>query len=558
MKIILKIVSFLMSLILSNQSVVPIREREVLYGSVGALRGGREETTETFQGLSLHDEEQTLKDRCIACLQATQKIVEDPKTDYLSLMGSTIAIIAAAVLVSPLLNEYADSCAKELNTFSANLTSCGEPYTGKIQKNLWLLGVGSGVFGYTLEKLLTDKTNSHPAINDLGKQIDFYRTKYAYELHLFTGYLFNGLWLSTNSSRSWEIYLHCQVAGMTLAMGMLGMYLRFQQMELLELLDKPSEELTKEIKPLMFEDYWKSLLFSGAAATACIGLIPSPNYPGTYTEEARIARELLFMFAMRFPALIGASWIKNHEQETNVLNYLSAGLDFSPTLLAAIGSMIYSSTADENVKILGMLFFGAAHGVKDAYYQCPYISLPPEIQVNPDDPYYKQGINLVEKYGPSLCLAALSLSAPFTKFLDCFDVSTYDCPVSFELSKNYINIDGKGVGFMLGVGWINYHALQYFHRMSQQQMETIGGVYKHIQDKHQFDMLSLIPYAMVNSGRYISDFDAYASYNPYPLLFLIGWTFGTYKLQVRDPKNDAFRPVFTDISIVSRLFKGFE
>jgi hypothetical protein len=82
-------------------------------------------------------------------------------------------------------------------------------------------------------------------------------------------------------------------------------------------------------------------------------------------------------------------------------------------------------------------------------------------------------------------------------------------------------------------------------------LKRISETYLFCSDKYQFDLLSMMPYVLVNSGEYIPDYSSYACYNPTLLLMLLGLTMANYNEKIFSARQDPFRPAFTDVSAAS-------
>lgn len=492
-------------------------------------------------------------------------------------LGGAAATTISAVLITPVLQDYTENCVDQLNSFSG-IDHCRKPYSDSLAVNTWNIALCCGVLGYILQRTIEQKKrlieqtpneNQHEDENILEKIKRYTRhvqDNYSYEISLGLGYLYNGLWLNTCSVPSWNQYFKDQTAAIGLAAGCLGMYARIQYIFLKEHMLQHEQSQQIAAFRAHCKDHWKTLSLSGTTVVV-IALSATEQLPLS-SQANQIALEISVMLLAR-PfgrgiAFLGRYWQamplqpcpKKLVQLLNTMVHLH-------TCMVGLGYYLYLFYPDQARILSGLSLVGFAEGAKDGCYQAMerVLKFHPIQPRSGNDSRCKKVAMAVSKfaanYWRTVAIVSFSIAASQTTFLDCYSIKEFICPISFELGGDYVNIDAKGVNIALASSLANYYirkSCRILEHKPNAFIKKVSAFYLNTMDRYQFDLLSTIPYVMIQSGKYIKEYKAFASYDPVVLLVLLGITLGNYKERVNagDPR-DRYRPIFTDLSVVSSV-----
>lgn len=492
--------------------------------------------------------------------------------------GSVTVGGTAIGLLTPVLKEFTQNCLNELNGLSGQLNDCETPYQGRIILYESMIGVSCGVLGFNLQRIWEISEPRYtlgPSIKDLDHSSLVYKVKkiilriqreYSYEIHLAAGYLYGGLWLNTVSQSSWNTYYQCGAAAIGIVGGFLGMYARTQWVAAkAQFLNRNSSRLPDTDQFNRRENY----LLPAATILVSTGII---GWGSTAESKLQIiSREVAMMFLTRPIGKYTAKWIAKRKTEGSyhirkIASVADIGLRNIQTILVALGYFVYLKSSDLGFRLSGTGMIGLAEGIKDYFYS-PYVeSNQTLIETSAQDQTPNQiHIKLwrfAKSHWKTAALISILVASTKSRFLDCYDENTYNCPISFEFSGNYISIDSKGINISITAGLVNYYVRRLLRFLIKSKSEwfrhqnsrSISVGYLNLTNKYQFDLLSSIPYAIIQSGSYIAAYDDYATTNPFTPMLFLGFTFGTYKEQVdHDGLDPVYRPTFVDTAVVMPL-----
>lgn len=534
--------------------------------------------------------------RSSSLISRTTSAVADFFGHRLIIGGLATASLVGMAIAAPALNavfsEYTRTCIDDLNTFSGELSVCRAPFQSRISGYESTLAVSGFILGFILQKLwglphrVSEQSVQDAEEDDEGEVevvepahqncadkvrgctdkvkilVDHIQNSFSYELNLGLGWLYNGLWIDTNDIPSWKAFFNCQAAAIGLAAAFLGMYMRIEWVAF-----KTSGR--KQFLPAL-EGVWnhrKELAVSGVGA-ACIVLSTIPEIQ--FSSKMRlIAREIGLMLAAVPFGLAFANWVdrQNFPKGTckaKLLRVTRATLSLQSPMVAAGYSMYIVSTVT-GVKLTGIALVGIAQGIHRSRYRTVK---EPEKPINEVVEHYanccakalRKTCLFVQSYWKTGVIIGFAITSSQVKFLDCYNVKNFVCPLSFEFSGHYMNIDAEGVNLAITVGLTTFYTRKLFKALEKRtsgRTQAFSRNFIHVMDQYQFDLLTLFPYALVNSGEYIKDYDAYSGYNSKPPLILIGITLANYKEQVDSGvARDSYRPIFTNVAAVAAVSVG--
>lgn len=495
------------------------------------------------------------------------------------LANSMGGIVISSIFLSAVFKDFTSKCAYVLNTYSPELIHCRAPFQNKMALYESLLIVSTCALGYLCQKtweftprerrLVTNEEISAPMERKTKRAKAFQLAKrgiatlqagYGYEISLGLGYLFNGLWMVPKDQKSWFVYYSCQAASIGLAGALLGMYIRIQQHNLKKAYAYKNENAVfKGCKK-----HWK-LIATSCLATAC--------FAATFTFPKSVSREVIdtlqgvsLMLAARPLGFFVSSWIESLKKEKpaslkeKTISAISASL-FLQSPLVILGYFIYLKGSGNNFsyyssvsQLIGSALIGIAGGIKDNrfhffdYRENKLEDIEPEERST-----LKKAAQFCKEYWMTAALIGALITTFIPQILTCESIKMYVCPISFELSGNYVNLDGRGLGVTIASGLTAFYARKFFKCMlnvDKEPVKKLGEYVLNTMDKYQFDLLSIIPYAIFRSGSYISAYSAYASYDPLAVLILLGMTLGVYKEQVKSRSGAQVLPGFVNLGIM--------
>lgn len=478
-------------------------------------------------------------------------------------LGSVAATVTSAALLTPILKTFTNECVDELNDLSDQLSACESKYEASMILYKSIIGVSSGILGCFLQKkweLLTE--NGELGILPYGYRflqkgkelVSYIQQTYSYEFHLAIAYLYGGLWINTDNADSWNAYYQCQAASIGILGGFLGMYSRIQWVAAKDLLNKPVDVLEEAC--FSRENCLKNVLL----LTTCASVVGATS---KYDSQiATIIREVGMMILGRSIGTLiarGLDWQSRFKKSYPAKTLSICFRSFLAPMVVA-GYYVYLTSSDLSSRLSGAAILGFAEGIKDYFYE-PYEFLRNNIledASNRDIGYQsltKKVCCFMFDYWKTIGLIGFAISSAQLGFLDCYDVQTFDCPISLALSNNYISISGAGINIVLITGLAQYYlrkSLRFgLSYLSNTLHQNRLRAYINLTDRYQFDLLSIIPYAIIKSGVYIEAYNDFATYNPPLPLILIGFTFGTYKERVNAQITN--RNSFPDPSVLASL-----
>jgi hypothetical protein len=144
----------------------------------------------------------------------------------------------------------------------------------------------------------------------------------------------------------------------------------------------------------------------------------------------------------------------------------------------------------------------------------------------------------VKNYLPTAGLVTLAAGLTLFPFLDCQgppSIFNYSCPIGLELSGylsgNQLVVDSKGTVLVIAAGLVHYYVRNIFRALSNREgcVKAVARSYLLVTDLSQFDLLSLFPYALIQSENPPGTYITFYRYNPIVPLTFIAITLGTYK-----------------------------
>jgi hypothetical protein len=506
-----------------------------------------------------------------------------------SIVVSTGGLITSSVLISPIYTAYSYACAAELSGFSGDLRTCQKPYEDNIVFYQSFIASSCFLLGWLLQKFwerdisVAPKDNETPVLapaverstmHKLKRLIGTIQDNYSYEISISLGYLYDGVWINTRTPVSWIAYFNCHAAAIGAATASLGMYLRTVWVLAREYFEQQAgrvgqQNASSNVTRITLRNNCILLTSSGVAIVA-IGVSSSNLFPADLfpAEAAKIVREISVMLVARPIGKLGTDWISNLKHkynkgwEKNAALVLNTATKFSPSALVLAAYLAYYNSATSDVtQLTGMAIMGLALGMRESGY------LPLQIKINQKEknrisladnascPIIVKVKDLVISHWKTLALIGFWITSAELSLVECYDYKTYICPISFELSSNYIQIDQIGMNILLTIGLTHYYARKLF-RIAQtvpsNYVQKVSKCYLQLFDKYQYGIISLIPYVMVKSGNYTPEYNVYACFNPPAVVAFVAVSFGTYKDNIDIGANDPTRPAFTDKSIATR------
>lgn len=497
-----------------------------------------------------------------------------------ALTGSS-GLILSSIKLNDVFTEFIHECASVLNSYSHELAECRSPFEPTMRR--WeLLLVGSCyALGFLAQLYLEltpaergalseashtieHRSNIHQKYVKLKQLVGYLQTSYGYETSIGLGYLFNGLWGKTNDIPSWEFYYNCQAASIGIGGFLLGMFSRIQLYNL-----KQSYSLLRPKKKIFhFKSDW-------AMYTLCVCstiIYTSSFYWGKNTEPDYIN---FFLYANIFfiskpLGVIISRVVESRKQKCpaklkdKAIACISSALSIqSPVVVvgyfAFLRTVAQISTPNRSVLqnnpiyLPSIALIGIAMGIKDAMFKPYDYELDESRRAHKTRGLVKKVTKFAKDYFMTTAMLGSSLAFFLTRTLKCESVKMYVCPFSFELSGNYVNLDGKGLGIVFSTALATFYLRKTFKVLALSKYSIIkntGFSALNMMDKYQFDLISAIPLSIFVSGEYIQTYSAFASYNPYIVLCLLGYTLGVYKEQIKSRTGTLAVPGFTNVGVM--------
>lgn len=496
---------------------------------------------------------------------------------------TTITLTALGCVVVPtpfltsIIKEYSTVCLKELDGPWNELLSCQKPYIPKIKALEFVIAGGTIVLGYLFQtacepsdeqEFLKDTEFRLKNLPTLAKKaVIYFQSKFNYETQVFLGYFYNGFWLNTETKESWITYFQMQAGAIGIAGAFFGMFIRMQYTAFWE--NRPLEEARQRGQGNLLSK--KNLPLFGILFVC--GILVGFSYCSIQEEllgrnADYIIRDLgilaLGRYAWKFSLKKTFKVLDKltSPKQVKIANFVKGFLKYTPPLVVAGGYFIYIKSPQDLYKPLGMLTMGVGVGgrsfknemdAKDIDWKPTWIDNPSPEKAKKIQQNLKRAIAVSWKG-----ISALTFGVLLAKyqFLNCYNVEQLDCPVSFEFSKNYVNLSSSGVSDFVFTALGAYYlarTLRFAELKSKGKAKSVVRTINRIKFDYQFDLLSLIPYAIIQSGTYISSYDDFATYDAIAPTILLGLTYGFYREKTGALGEDPNRPIFSDTAILAAL-----
>lgn len=556
------------------------------------LEGNKEE-----KAVSSEQNPPTLISRVVS---AANRCFESP-----CFLGSLVFInmgilVTACIQISPVLTDYATTCFDAFNSFSNDLLHCRTPFLWKMNMYKSMIGVSCGLTGYILQKTVETRPGEEeelleqdgeeqlnsvkPHASENGnvqcsqtslfskfrQLVNYAEDCLSYELNIGLGWLYSGLWINTSSIPTWNFYLNCQSGAIGVACFFLGMFSRTQWLVVKPILfNKETAQEASDGSHMRLENYWQEISLSiiGAILMTVVSANRKQFSSLTYT----IAREVSVMVMARLIGQVATDWAKQKKAELppsfrrKVVSLFYTYLSLQ-TIQIILGYSAYLSSSQEIYRFLGMGIIGIAQGAKNSCYEpLKQKERPEAIELPEEGGKCRKAASKVYSFIRAnlgiLALSGFAIAAAKSNLFACYETISEDlvvCPLCLELSSNYISISDNGFNIAVISGVVDYYIRRFFRltkEVNNHIVQKISNTYINMRDKYQFDLIILLPYAVFQTGHYIAAYETYTSFDPIPVLILLGSTFGTYKENIHHGvEKDPFKPIFTNTAAALPTF----
>lgn len=445
-------------------------------------------------------------------------------------LSSGAGLVTSSILVAHVINQVAENCFNAEIESQATFDKCNEPYGKDLVIYHSLLALFSFFIGYAIEKRseISQIQDTHPTEKLIFKLIQKIKTDYSYETALLLIYLYNGIGINVSDISSFRSFLNCNAAGLSLISSIFGMYARDQLINIKNKNWIPSER-TPPISILKM-----GTIFSVGTISFIITAILSAHKSQKYLN---IIRDLSLIGVFRSLGFILTRWL-DQQLDTPVSTRQKVALFVSSLLnfyfpLTIGGYCVFFIPSKAEVRLNGLALIGLVQGAFHSRIRKPISN---EIRTHNINRY--KICSIIKENWPTAALIIFSSLLAKFRFLDCEgtpSIFNYSCPIGLELSGylsgNQIVIDSKGVNIAIITGLIHYHALKIFILLQNQEgvVQYIARSYLQINEAIEFDLLSLLPYALFQSGDTSQTFETFYRYNSLSPLLIIGATFASQK-----------------------------
>jgi hypothetical protein len=475
-----------------------------------------------------------------------------------SFLAAAAGIIIFSILLDGILNNYTNSCFSQFVNDPSSLPACQTPYISKKIAYEWGIFVSSIILGIILQRQWEKPKDSGPQTQKLSKPekikrwaqngIASFLNDYSYELSFGLGYLRGGLWINDlNSPSEWNDYLKCQTVATGIAGSLLGMYARSKWVDMRNKQPESTNPDTPDLKPLekvkrvlnVHRFTAISTVFGLAGIAAGTGILIRVN-----EQAGSIISELGAMLVAR-PVGHLSAWLLARS------NSRLSSLDLQGPLIGLSYYICFTFFKPSLIPLPATIILGLMHGVKDYRYK----QFDPESygEINgvfpqKDDQLLVRLGKCIKRWGSLLLPAMIATTIVSPIFLKCYAVNDNIilCPISLAISNNIADLNGIEVSIASGIVIVSF----LIRKIARQQLNKNNSEkiskFLHYWDKYQFDMLSLVPYAMFRDGYYCFRHQIFENRNG-PLLYvglaLIGITYGTYSEQLASRRETPNLPL---------------